>query len=427
MALGMTQTKARRDRSAWVNLDRINLAWLSRGGAMLAIALLGLCLGVPSVAAQEEEQFPPNPLEITEPDPLLPTLVVDRPLSPQERSVLAAALDELQAEAEATFAAGDITGALEIWNRELRLRRVLGVEQEVASLSRVGEVAWRENQTTEVRIITQRLQEIQQEVQAQSPTNFELLLSIAKAHQNMRAIDSALAAYEQILAQARLQQDRTAEKNTLLAMGELHLAWFDYVNAAATYQELLALAEADGDALKQEEYLGQLAYIYQQDNQPEQAIAVQQRLVEVYQRRQEFAEIPPLKLAIADAYVTLGRPDLAAPSYQEAFATARSTQQYAYASDALQRLANLYQSLDRIDDALTVYQLLIDVEQQSYNTYGMMETYDQIGQLHRAQGNTNQAIAAFRRGLELAQQLNYRVSYFTDQIQQISQQGGAGG
>ncbi|NJO52083.1 MAG: hypothetical protein HC840_24745 [Leptolyngbyaceae cyanobacterium RM2_2_4] len=65
--------------------------------------------------------------------------------------------------------------------------------------------------------------------------------------------------------------------------------------------------------------------------------------------------------------------------------------------------------------------MLIDVEQQSYNSYGIMQAYDQIGQLQREQGNTNEAIAAFRRGLELARQLSYRESYFTQQIEAASQ------
>jgi tetratricopeptide (TPR) repeat protein len=388
-------------------------------GSTLAIALLSNLITVfPGVT---QDQFPPNPLEITEPDPLVPRLAVDRPLSSQEQGVLSAATDQLQRQAETKLAAGDVPGAFEIWNRVLRLRRVLGTEQEVDSLSQVGAVAWKESQTTEVRLITQRLQQIEQDTKAQTPVNYDLLLKIAQAYQAMRAIDPALATYQQILAHARQQQDVAKEMQTLQAMGELHLAWFDYTSAAATYQELLTLAQSQQDDLAQVTYLQQLAYIYQQNNQPEPAIATQQQLAQVYEHSQQYAAIPPVKLAMGDSYRALNRPDQAASSYQEAFAVSRSTQQYAYATEALQRLADLYRSLNRPNDALMVYQLLIDVQQQAYNTYGLMETYDQIGQLYRTNGNTAQALAAFRRGLALAQQLNYKVSYFTTQIQQIGQ------
>lgn len=391
--------------------------WAGQLGLLVGLAVLGNPIAAPAFA---QTSFPPNPLETTEPDPLLPQLVVDRPLSPQERSVLTAAVDQLQRQAETTFRAGNVQGAFEIWNRVIRLRRVLGTEQEVDSLSQVGEVAWRQNETTEVRLITQRLQTIQQQVQTQTPVNYDLMLKIAQAFQKMRAIDPALAAYNQVLTQAQQQKNVARQEQILKAMGDLHLAQFDYDSAAGVYQQLLGLSQAQNEPLGQIEYMKQLAYIYQQGNKPEQAIAMQQQLVELYMRQQQFREIPPVKIAIADSYVALQRPDRAATNYQEAYAVSRSTQQYGYGSEALDKLATLFRSLDRPDDALVVYQLLIDVQQQAYNTYGMMETYDQIGQIYRTRGNAAQAVAAFRQGLQLARQLNYKVGYFTTQIQQIS-------
>lgn len=391
---------------------------------ILAAVLSGMTAGygISPARGQAVESFPPNPLEMTEPDPLLPRLVVDRPLSPQERRVLTVALEELRVQAEAKFREGDVPGAVEIWNRELRLRRVLGPSEEVPALSRVGEVAWRENQTFEVRIITDRLQQIEQEIKAQTPLDFNMLLLIAQAYEKVRAIPQAVTLYEEILTQARQQGDRRTERNTLTSLGELHLAWFDYPRAAEAYKQLLEIARSRGNATAEADYLKQLAYIYQQDNQAEQAIAIQQQLVTLYERQQEYLQIPPIKLAMGDNYIALNRPDLAAPSYQEAFAVSRSTQQYGYASDALKRLATLYRSLERFDDALVVYQLLIDVERQSYNTLGVLNAYDQIGQLYRQLGNSGEAIAAFRRGLEIAQELNYKVGYFNTQIQELGQQ-----
>ena len=118
---------------------------------------------------------------------MLPGVTVDRPLSSQEQAVLTSALDQLRAQGLDRLQAGDVGGAFQLWNRELRLRRYLGTEQEVESLSRVGEVAWQKSETTEVRIITQRLQEIEKTEQAKQPLNYDLLLKIAQAYQSMRA------------------------------------------------------------------------------------------------------------------------------------------------------------------------------------------------------------------------------------------------
>ncbi|MBF2073397.1 MAG: tetratricopeptide repeat protein [Synechococcales cyanobacterium C42_A2020_086] len=379
-----------------------------------------------------------NPLELRQPDPLLPTMVLDRPLNPQERAVLQTALDELQRQGQAALEAGDLPGALALWNRELRLRRFLGPQAEIASLARVGEVAWRQSQTSELRFITLRLEQIEQELTGEpvagagttpaseaavnsAAANYDVLLSLAQAYQAVRAKDRAVALYEKLLVQAQQQQDTVRQQQLLSTVAELHLGWFDYTEAANAYERLLVLSRAARDSATEIVALQKLAAIYQDSNQPEPAIAAQQQLVEVYQKQQNLAPIPALKLAIGDNYVALNRPDLAATSYQEAFAVARSVQQLAYASDALQRLASLYQSLNRLDDALIVYQLLLDVERQSYNSYGQMNTYAQIGQLHATRGESSQALAAFQQGLQIAQQLNYKVDFFNARIQEMMQ------
>jgi tetratricopeptide (TPR) repeat protein len=361
-----------------------------------------------------------NPLEMTEPDPLLPAMVIDRPLSPQEQSVLSTAIDEIRGQAEAKFRAGDAAGAFELWNRELRLRRVLGAAQEVESLSRVGEVAWSQSQTTEVRVITQRLQAIEQDLQTKTPPDYDLLMQIAMAYQKMRAQNQAVSLYGVLLTQAQQQKNVPQQQQILAALGDLHQSWFDYPNAIGAYKQLLALARANSDGAAEEIYLQKLALLYQENQQPEEAIAMQQKLVDIYKRKQEFNLIPSLKLAMGDGYLAAQRPDLAATNYQEAYAVSRSIQQYGYASEALQRLAGLYRSLERLDDVLVVYQLLIDVQKQSYDQLGIMNTYDQIGQIQRTQGNNAQAAASFRQALQLAQQLKYKVGYFLTQLQEVS-------
>ncbi|NEQ95392.1 MAG: hypothetical protein F6K30_01450 [Cyanothece sp. SIO2G6] len=375
----------------------------------------------------QNSQFPPNPLELPEDadeenpiDPLIPDLLIDRPLSPQEERVVTQTVAELQLAGDAAFNEGNIAEALSLWIREARLRRVLGPYEEVAALTRIGSIAWTEQQTTELRFITQRLLEIELETEAAEPVDYELMLKVAEAYQTLRARRLAVALYNKVLTNARRNNDLVTAEKSLVALGDLHLSWFDYPNAAIAYQELLTLVRQSGDKVAEVAILQDLAHIYTEGDEPIEAIAIRQELIDIHESRQEFEPIPILKLANGDDYITIGRPDLAAPSYQEAFAVARSVQYYGFAADALKKLANLYLSLDRRNDALVVYQLLIDVEQQSYNYYGLMDAYDQIGQLHQQRGAVNQALLAYRQGLDLAQQLSYRIGYFRSKVEQLS-------
>jgi hypothetical protein len=49
-----------------------------------------------------------------------------------------------------------------------------------------------------------------------------------------------------------------------------------------------------------------------------------------------------------------------------------------------------------------------------------MQAYDQIGQLYVERKDFPQALTAFKKGLELAQQLKHEEAYFTGQIQKVS-------
>lgn len=403
----------------------------------LLACILCLCSSVPGLAQNREPKLPQefyNPLEITTPDPLLPQLA--RPLSTSEKLRLRAALDKLNQQATASFAAGDTEKAFAIWSRELRLRRTLGIGEEIPALGRVGEIAWQENRRLELNAITRRLQEIgqqiqvlpldkttkkdrQQQSQAFTPPSLAVLNSLAIAFQQVREPRSAIAVYERILAIHRQQQNSTAIETTLRTLAELHLSWFNYPPAAVAYEQLLQNATERGDRLEIIYYLQQLNYVYEQARQYQQALAVKQRLAEIYQQQQQNDLLPALQLDIGANYEAIGQLKQAFTSYRQAYTTAWELQQYAQASDALRQMVRLYRSQQQTDAALQTSQILLESDRLATNFYGMMNTYDQIGQINLTRGNYDRALTAFQQGLKLAQQLKYQEDYFTQQIQQI--------
>lgn len=414
-----------RELSGSTKLFQVMMAMLRRGNVGITATMFWIWLGCSSIALADSQksnpnEFPVNPLELTTPDPLLPRRTLGQPLTLLERLNLSAALDKLNQQAQAKLNAGDRVGAFEIWNRELRLRRALGFLEEVEALGRVGAIAWNENQKTEVQIITGRLQAIQQQFKSQPSIDLNLLRSLATADEQVRAPKQALEIYEQILAAAQQQENRLLEETTLKMIAELHLGWFDYPQAAATYKELLRLAKAKNDHINQVIYLQQLAYIYERLKQYQQAVTVKQQLAEFYLNEKQFTQIPALRLAIASDYEALDQLASAFQNYQEAYALAWSLQQYYRAGDALRKLVELYRSQGQVDAALETSQILLQADQRASNFYGLMNTYDQIGQLYLKRGNNSEALAAFQKGLEFAKQLNYQQTYFAQQISQLT-------
>ncbi|MGK7872938.1 MAG: tetratricopeptide repeat protein [Xenococcaceae cyanobacterium] len=391
----------------------------------LSIAFVALLLGTTvdrglGTSVVFAQSYKPNPLESNTPDPLLPSR--KRPLSPLERFRIKQVVDELNTEANAQLKAGNDDKAFEIWYRELRLQRALGRLEEVQALERVGAIAWDKNRQADVQFITERLEVIQQEAETEAEIEPVLLSAFGRAYEQLRIIDKALEIYQQILSNAREQEDISALEATLKTIGQLHLIRFDYLKAAATYEELLTLARSHSDSFHEGIYLQRLAEIYSEVVQPENALRIKQQLAHRYVKNQQIQKLAALKISIASDYEALDQPEEASLNYQEAFALAWSLQHFAMASEALQKLGDLYRAYDQNDYALQIYLELLKVEQRSYNYYGLMNTYDRMGQIYLEQKNYPQALAAFRQALEIATSLSYQETYFTTQIEQVNQE-----
>lgn len=452
------------------------------------------------------EEFPPNPLEITAPDPLIPYDYKDRPLTAQEIRQLRAGANRLAVIGATKLEQGDRVAAFNAWNRELRFRRLTGsLTEEVLTLGRVGDAAWQGSDTTQLRWITKRLDEIWAKAQTeqsaskgqlatpdrlsaletlppdlslepsqpakiienstpssspQAPTQaaptltarqlfgtldtnplatggvnaivilgtlnreVSLLDALGFAYQQVRLPQTAVKIYQQLLAEARQRNDAFKLEATLITLGQLHLAWFDYGSAVQPYQELLARSRSRRDPINFPLYLDRLAYIHEQAKQPAQAIPYQEQLITFHQTALGDAKlIPALTLKIADNHRRLAQLDQAETNYQLAYKLAIPLLQFAHAADALKKLGDLYQANDRLDSALRMYAFLVEIEQQAYNTYGVMNAYDQMGQVHLLRKEYPEAIAAFQQALPLAQQLKFREDYFATRIQKATEQG----
>jgi tetratricopeptide (TPR) repeat protein len=339
-----------------------------------------------------------------------------------ERRIVREALLEIDGQAKAEFAAGNQDGAFEIWYRFLRLHQHLSPLEEIEALGKVGAIAWDAMRGADVQIITKRLTGIQQKAERKVPLTPEFLTALATAYGQVHSLDSSLNIYQKILDNNQREGDIKAQEETLNILGRLYLAKFNYVKAAEIYEILLDIAEAQKNAYTQGLYLQELAKIYSQAANPENAVRIKEDLVNSYLETKNLLAIPPLKIAIADDYATLGQLEKASENYQEAFSLAWSLQEFGAAGEALQKLAKLYQNNDQKDYALRIYNELIKVEQQSYNYYGLMQAYDSIGQIYLEAKNYQQALTYFKQALTIARTLKYQEDYFSSQIQKVNEQ-----
>lgn len=403
------------------------LTKLSIFGLFFSI-ILGTDLGYRSIQLLTIAAPTNNPLTTPQSDPLLPQTSIKRPLSPLEIKRIQTEITKLNQQAQVKLEEGDKTEAFRLWYRELKLQRAIGKLAEIEALGRIGAIAWSNNLSLDLQNISERLVILQQEIVEAKENNLQLLNSLGQSYQQVRDIDRAIAVYQQLLTKS--QKDLNKQQNILETLGKLYLAKFDYQQAADIYNQLLNLLANNNldqsQALttsKKQNYLEQLATIYDFYNQPNQAIFVKERLAEHYLKNQaQLEQLAKLKISLAQDYQSLKKLELASQNYQEAASLALSLQQFALASEALQKLGELYQNANQSEQALATYQHLIKIEQQAYNSYGLINTYDRLGQIYWQSRNYTQALNAFQKGLNLAKSLNYQVDYFNNKIKQVEQQ-----
>ncbi|MFP4221361.1 MAG: tetratricopeptide repeat protein [Phormidium sp.] len=394
------------------------LAWLTLG-----VTLAGLGLKPAAAQAQSQRALPDNPLRLREPDPLIPEAVWagEAALTESQRRTLGTALDELDRQAQEALSQGNVTEAFEVWNRELRLRRFLGVGAELAALQRVGAIAWEQQQFYQLQVMRERLREIQiQSLDEVETPDLEALLALAESYETVGARSVAVEIYQTLLELARSRGDEARQEEAWQRLGETALQDLDYETAAEAYEGLRELANRRGDREEEVRYLTELAYIYDRLTDYEAAIAVKQELIAYYTGFNDTARVTALKIAMGQDLAALERPNEAIAQYQEAYRLSWDARQFYRAQEALTVLGQLYERYQDWEAALQVYQAQIETHEMARNRYGLMMTYDRIGQVHQQQGNYRQALTSFRRGLELAQQLGNRQAYFQSHIETVN-------
>jgi len=378
---------------------------------------------VQAQALRPEVRFPflADPLEDVPRDPLLPTPPVSRPLSPLEQYTLEQNLDQLATQAEALAQAGETEAALELWRREVRLRRLLGLDQELVAIDRVGQRIRDFNATQELQLFSVRLDVIQPTLDINVAADLVRLEAMASTYATLGDVEAAAALRQQLADQALANGDSTEHQTQLEILASLYADWFYFDQAAETYRELVQLAQTSATPEDEIRFLRPHINTLEQAQRFEEALTTQQRLLTLYSRTEAlWPLIPELQYRMGQNHRHLSDLDMASRQYQVAYTNAIANQQFDIAADAIRALASLYRELERWPDVSYLYQQLLLVEREAINAYGLMDIFDQLGQLYEQLGNPESALLAYREGLILARQLSHRETYFEEQINRLT-------
>jgi tetratricopeptide (TPR) repeat protein len=69
--------------------------------------------------------------------------------------------------------------------------------------------------------------------------------------------------------------------------------------------------------------------------------------------------------------------------------------------------------------AIATFTQLLKIQQESYNHYGSIDTYDTLGKIYLKSGQKKEAKQYFQQALNLAKALDYKVEYLQQQIAKL--------
>ncbi len=411
----------------WRRFSGLVLVGILASGSPLLIASPGVAQPLPP---EVRSGFLSNPLDDEPLDPLLPNPPVQRPLSPLEQYQLEQDLNELALVAEAIASGEDLPIGLEpgeerpdpnqIWMREVRLRRLLGVEEELQSIRRVAQWLHDRTATQELQLLAARLREIQADLDPSISADKTRLIDLAEIYALLGEVEDAANIRRALANQALAAGNEEEFQNQLEILAGLQAAWFYFDDAAATYGELLAMAQLEPGRETEIRYLKAQIYNLEQAQEFEAAINAQQRLLTIYNGAAPFwPQVARLQHNIAENHRALGNLSESSRYFRSAYTNALTQLQLNVAADSIRSLAAIYNSLENQEDVRYLYEQLILVERTASNAFGLMEAFDALGQLHEQLGEPEQALQAYQEALVMARSLDHREDYFEAQIARL--------
>jgi len=358
----------------------------------------------------------PSPNESPSPalkDPLSPILI-DGKLTPMRKRILQESLDALNQKGQNLLNSGQIDRAFVIWYRELRLSQYLGESAQIKILGQIGKVAWDNSRTDDIKTINKKLLSIQEQLETTHQMNLANLNLLLAAYQSVHSLDNIILVQQRILALT--DKNSLKEEEALEGQGQAYLARFDYTNAAKVYEILLKKVQARSDTVKEEQYLKILSKIYQENSDPKNSIAQKKKLISTYEKSKQLDLVAGLLISIGNEYQVLNDYQKANEYYQKAFNLAWSLQYLGYAEESMNDLANLYYKSGKIGFTLAAYYQLLAVQKKSYNYYGLMQTYNKMGDIYLSQKDYRLALESYQNALQLGKSISYEINYLQKKI-----------
>lgn len=198
------------------------------------------------------------------------------------------------------------------------------------------------------------------------------------------------------------------ERQQAVALAYLGKAWWqqgELEQAVQSYEQSLALWEKQGNLIEQARRLNDLAVFRRYQGRSHAAIDLNSRAVELWHRAGKWNDLATTRTNLGLLYATLGESRLAQDQYRRALALLDQSPDPVQRAVTLTKLGDVLLEVEGPGPALELYREALRLGRQKHDTYGQGVTLHSLGRAWLEANRPREALQAFRSAAETFRRL----------------------
>ncbi|GAB4226358.1 MAG: CHAT domain-containing protein [Elainellaceae cyanobacterium] len=230
--------------------------------------------------------------------------------------------------------------------------------------------------------------------------DYRVYHSLARSQATLGAVQAALENYEKARATCpeEDQQEKAAIEHNL---ADIYAQQGQVEQAIELYQQALDLHELIGHVKGKATSLHQLAGIYAQQGQVEQAIELYQQALDLHESIGNVKGKAPTLRRLGGIHQQQGQIEQALSLFQESLKIEESIGDIQGQAEALGWIATIYAQQGQVEQAIELYQQSLDLHESIGNVRGKAATLHNLADIYAQQGQVEQAIDLYQQVLAI--------------------------
>jgi len=207
----------------------------------------------------------------------------------------------------------------------------------------------------------------------------------------------------QALASAKASDYQWGQANTLIALGDVHLAKAEYKEAVGRYRQALTLFETTKDRIGQANTLRALGEVHYMRDEYDEAVGRYREALPLYEITNNTIGQANILQALGDVHLAKAEYKEAIGRYRQALSLFETLNQQLGRANILKRLGDVHLAKAEYDEAIDPYAQALSLYETMNNRLGQANTLIALGDVYYTRDEYAEAVQTYQKALTIGQ------------------------